>query len=101
MFRWKEKDEEEKEKDERDHYLLEINLEDLETSTGENQHYWLLQIEAARCKLALRRQNNNSNNRNYREGERTYDFLLVNIPWQQGPRALNSLSLPGSNPGRR
>ena len=24
--------------DERDHYLLEINLEDLETSAGENQH---------------------------------------------------------------
>ena len=56
--------------DERDHYLLEINLEDLETSTGEDQHYWLLQIEAARCDLALRRQNNDSNNRNQREGER-------------------------------
>ena len=25
--------------DERDHYLLEINVEDLETSTGEDQHY--------------------------------------------------------------
>ena len=24
--------------DKRDHYLLEINLEDIETSTGEDQH---------------------------------------------------------------
>ena len=56
--------------DKRDHYLLEINLEDLETSTGENQHCWLLQIKAVRCKFVLRRQNNDSNNRNHREGER-------------------------------
>ena len=56
--------------DERDHYLLEINLEDLEISTGEYHHYWLLQIKAARCNLALRRQNNDRNNRNYRERER-------------------------------
>ncbi len=28
--------------DERDHYLMEINLEDLESSSGKDQHYWLL-----------------------------------------------------------
>ena len=41
--------------DERDHYLLEVNLEDLETTTGEEQHYWLLQIQAARMERSLGR----------------------------------------------
>ena len=45
----------EDELDERDHYLLEISFGDLETSTVEGQHYWLLQIKAARCNLVLRR----------------------------------------------
>ena len=40
--------------DEQDHFLLEINLEDLETSSGKEQHYWLLQIEAARREMTLR-----------------------------------------------
>ncbi len=40
--------------DKRDHYLLDINLGDLETSSGEDQHYWLLQIQAARRKRELR-----------------------------------------------
>ena len=53
--------------DERDPYLLEIKLEDLETSTGEEQHYCLLQIEAARCKLVFQRQNSDRNSRNHRE----------------------------------
>ena len=30
--------------DEQYRYLLEINLEDLETSTGEDQYYWLIAI---------------------------------------------------------
>ena len=47
--------------DERDHYLLEINLDDLESSSGEEQHYWLLQIEAARREMALREENQNNN----------------------------------------
>ena len=33
--------------EESDHYLLEVNLEDLETTFGEEQHYWLLQLQAA------------------------------------------------------
>ena len=31
----------------KDQYLLEINLEDLENSSGEQQEYWLLAIKAA------------------------------------------------------
>ena len=31
-----------------DRFLLEINLEDLETSSGETQEYWLMAILAAR-----------------------------------------------------
>jgi len=42
--------------DEHDKFLLEINLEDLEASSGEDQHYWLLQIQAARQDRALREQ---------------------------------------------
>ena len=54
--------------DERDHYLLEVNLEDLETSSGEDQHYWLLQIEAARRERALiEEEQNNNNSRNSQE----------------------------------
>lgn len=33
---------------EEDRYLLEVNLEDLERSSGERQEYWLLAIQAAR-----------------------------------------------------
>ena len=43
--------------DEQDRYLLEINLEDLETSTGEDQYYWLIEIQAARDdRISRRRQ---------------------------------------------
>ena len=41
--------------DESDYYLLEVNLEDLESTSGEEQHYWLLQIQAARRDCQLRR----------------------------------------------
>ena len=33
---------------EEDKYLLEINLDNLETTSGIKQHYWLLAIRAAR-----------------------------------------------------
>ena len=58
--------------DEKDHYLLEVNLKDLETTTtGEEQHYWLLQIQAARSKRALREATRNSNDsRNSNESGR-------------------------------
>ena len=41
-----------------DKWLLEINLEDLETTSGETQEYWLLAILAARESRALRAQIN-------------------------------------------
>jgi hypothetical protein len=40
--------------DEDDRFLLEINLEELDTSSGEDQAYWLLALEAAREARALR-----------------------------------------------
>lgn len=40
--------------DEQDKWLLEINLEDLESTTGEDQTYWLLAIQAAREARILR-----------------------------------------------
>ena len=39
-----------------DRYLMEVNLEDLETSSGERQAYWLLAIKAAREAASIRRQ---------------------------------------------
>ena len=46
--------------EESDYYLLEVNLEDLESTSGEEQHYWLLQIQAARhvCQLQRNRTQN-------------------------------------------
>ena len=55
--------------DPRDHYLLEINLEDLETTSGEEQQYWLLQLQAARLESQLRRAVNQNNNQQD-QGER-------------------------------
>ena len=40
--------------DEQDIYLLEINVGDLETSSGEDQYYWLLAIRAARVDRRLK-----------------------------------------------
>ena len=45
--------------DEQDRYLLDINLEDLETSSGEDQYYWLVAIQAAReYRVILQRRRN-------------------------------------------
>ncbi len=40
--------------DEQDRYLLEINVGDLDTSSGEDQYYWLLAIHAARVDRRLK-----------------------------------------------
>ena len=40
--------------DEEDKYLLEINLSDLENSTGEDELYWLLAIETAKESRRIR-----------------------------------------------
>ena len=44
----------------KDRYLLEINLEDLDNSTGEDQYYWLIAIREARDDRILRRRHQES-----------------------------------------
>jgi hypothetical protein len=44
-----------------DMYLLEINLDDLATTSGEDQTYWLLAIRAARVWRALQQANTGAN----------------------------------------
>ena len=39
--------------EEQDRYMLEINIGDLETSSGDDQYYWLLAIRAARVDRML------------------------------------------------
>ncbi len=41
---------------EEDKYLAKVNLEEMSTSSGEWQHYWLLAIQTARNHYALRAQ---------------------------------------------
>ena len=55
--------------DEQDKYLLEINLEDLEHSSGEDHYYWLLAIPAAREDrvLKVREEQSRRGNRRVRE----------------------------------
>ena len=43
--------------EEGDKYLMEINLEDMENTSGERQQYWLLAIRAAREASTLRAHN--------------------------------------------
>ena len=38
---------------EEDKYLAEVNLEEMSTSSGERQHYWLLAIQTARTHYTL------------------------------------------------
>ena len=41
---------------EEDKYLAEVNLEEMATSLGERQHYWLLAIQTARNHYTLKTQ---------------------------------------------
>ena len=41
---------------EEDKYLAEVNLEEMASSSGERQHYWLLGIQTARKHYELRMQ---------------------------------------------
>ena len=47
--------------EEEDKYLLEINLDDLTTTSGETQTYWLLEIRAARVARVLQENETNTN----------------------------------------
>jgi len=46
---------------EEDRYLMEINLDDLETASGEYQAYWLISVKAARDAFLIRRQQAQAN----------------------------------------
>ena len=56
--------------EEEDRYLLEINLEDLEMTSGESQRYWLLVIQAAREAAMLRPVGNDAVAGELQEGAR-------------------------------
>ena len=56
--------------DEQDKYLLEINLADLEHSSGENHYYWLLVVQSAREDRALKVREEQLRRGNRRDGER-------------------------------
>jgi hypothetical protein len=41
---------------EEDHWMMEVNLGDMETTSGEQEEYWLVAIRAARVAAMLPRQ---------------------------------------------
>ena len=49
--------------EDQDRYLFDINLDDLETSSGEDQYYWLVAICAAREDRELKEQQANTSSR--------------------------------------
>ena len=56
--------------DEQDKCLPEINLEDLEQSSGEDHYYWLLAIQSTREDIALKVREDQLRRENRRDGER-------------------------------
>ena len=54
---------------EEDHYLLEVNLENLEVSSGERQEYWLVAIQAARRASAIAREDSEVGSEDEEDGE--------------------------------
>ena len=56
--------------DEQDMYLLDINLKDLETSSGEDQYYWLMAIQATREHRAIIQRRQDTRKINQRRGRR-------------------------------
>ena len=61
--------------DKKDHYLLEVNLEDLESTSGEEQHYWLLHIQAEQQERALRGTHQQRSSRTLQRRKRAYVFF--------------------------
>ena len=45
---------------EEDQWMLEVNLGDLEKTSGEREEYWLLAIKAARAAATLTREHTNA-----------------------------------------
>ncbi len=56
-----------------DHWMMEVNLGDLETTSGEQEEYWLVAIRAAREAAILTRQQN----------QRTWSLLKMGIKISQ------------------
>ena len=63
--------------DKQDRYLLEINLEDLDTSTREDQYYWLIAIQAARADRILQRRQQDSVTGERTRGRKAKYFILT------------------------
>jgi hypothetical protein len=61
--------------DKQDRYLLDINLEDLGTSSGEDQYYWLVAIQAAREHRVLKQRGRDTRASNQRRGRRAEIFF--------------------------
>ena len=51
-----------------DMYLLDINLETLDSTTGEEQEYWLMALRAARVATQLRNAQNTGTQQRTRVG---------------------------------
>ena len=64
--------------DKQDRYLVDINLEDLETSSGEDQYYWLVAIQAAREHRVLKQRGRDTRASNQRRGRRAYSLFSQN-----------------------
>ena len=56
--------------DKKDQYLLKVNLEDLESTSGEEERYWLLHIQVARQERTLRGTNQQRSSRTSQRRER-------------------------------
>ena len=81
--------------DKQDRYLLEINLEDLETSSGEDQYYWLVEIRSARVdRIPRRRQQERDTKKN--EGEEDRHKNLSRSCYMQEVRTLDGPYFPGA-----
>jgi hypothetical protein len=64
--------------DEQDRYLLDINPEDLEISSGEDQYYWLVAIQAAREHRVLKQRRQDTPESNQKRRRRAYILFLQN-----------------------
>ena len=62
--------------EEGDKYLMEINLEDLENTSGKKQQYWLLAIRAARESSRLM-----AHNTTWPSEGRTYRIAISTLTW--------------------
>ena len=65
--------------DEQDRYLLEINMGDLDTPSGEDQYYWLLAIRAARVDRRLKEIQVAGNTREHTRRRRAYISSHLNM----------------------